>query len=58
MKNQRILKIIKSVKLTLMAHPENEPNSEFEDQIKSLEELEKLVKTEISGNTGNCKHEI
>ena len=35
-----ILEKIKSVKLCLMAHPDNEQDSEFEDRISDLEEIE------------------
>ena len=35
-----ILEKIKSVKLCLMAHPDNEVDSEFEDRISDLEEIE------------------
>jgi len=35
-----ILKKIKSVKLCLMAHPDNEIDSEFADRISDLEEIE------------------
>jgi len=34
------LKKIKSVKLCLMAHPDNQVNSEFADRISDLEEIE------------------
>lgn len=35
-----ILEKIKSVKLCLMAHPDNEVDSEFADRISDLEEIE------------------
>jgi hypothetical protein len=35
-----ILEKIKSVKLCLMAHPDNEKDSEFADRISDLEEIE------------------
>jgi hypothetical protein len=35
-----ILNKIKSVKLCLMAHPDNETDSEFADRISDLEEIE------------------
>ena len=35
-----ILKKIKSTKLCLMAHPDNEVDSEFADRITDLEEIE------------------
>jgi len=38
-----ILNKIKSVKLCLMAHPDNEINSEFADRISGLEEIENLL---------------
>jgi hypothetical protein len=40
MENKTMLQKIRSVKLCLMAHPDNEPNSEFEDRISDLEEIE------------------
>lgn len=40
MEKKRLLQIISSVKGTLMAHPDNEPNSEFEDRISSLQEIQ------------------
>ena len=39
-KKMNILNKIKSVKLCLMAHPDNEINSEFADRIADLEEIE------------------
>ena len=36
-----ILNKIKSVKLCLIAHPDNEIDSEFADRISDLEEIEK-----------------
>ena len=36
-----LLEKIKSVKLCLMAHPDNEVDSEFADRISDLEEIEK-----------------
>ena len=35
-----ILKKIKSIKLCLLAHPDNEENSEFADRITDLQEIE------------------
>ena len=46
-----MLQKIRSVKLCLMAHPDNEPNSEFEDRISDLEEIEKELKLKLE--TGN-----
>ncbi len=40
MEKKRMIQIVRSVKGTLMAHPDNEENSEFADRISSLEELE------------------
>ena len=45
MENEEILQKLRSVKLTLMAHPDNEPNSEFEDQISTIEEIEQALNT-------------
>jgi hypothetical protein len=36
----KMLKKIKSIKLCLMAHPDNEIGSEFADRISDLEEIE------------------
>ena len=38
-----LLDKIKSVKLCLMAHPDNEKDSEFEDRISDLEYIEKAL---------------
>jgi hypothetical protein len=43
MTKQEIIQKIKSVKLCLMAHPDNEQNSEFEDRISDLEEIESYL---------------
>lgn len=43
MENKRMIQIIRSVKGTLMAHPDNEADSEFADRISSLEELEQAL---------------
>jgi hypothetical protein len=40
MNTAEILKKIRSVKLCLMAHPDNEPDSEFADRISDMEEIE------------------
>lgn len=50
-----ILEKIKSLKLCLMAHPDNEENSEFADRISDLEDIEKelLIKryeVDFNGN--------
>jgi hypothetical protein len=43
---EEVLKKIKSTKLCLMAHPDNEVHSEFADRITDLEEIEiELLKT-------------
>ena len=39
MDKQSIIKKLESLKLNLSVHPENEPNSEFEDRITDLEEI-------------------
>lgn len=47
-KMSTILEKIKSVKLCLMAHPDNEQDSEFSDRISDLEEIEnELLKDTI-----------
>ena len=51
MENKTMLQKIRSVKLCLMAHPDNEPNSEFEDRISDLEEIENELKLKLE--TGN-----
>lgn len=38
-----MLNDIKSLKLNLMAHPDNEENSEFADRISDLEDIEKYL---------------
>lgn len=38
--SKELLQKIKSIKLCLMAHPDNEENSEFADRISDLEEIE------------------
>jgi hypothetical protein len=38
-----LLNKIKSVKLCLIAHPDNEKDSEFEDRISDLEHIEKAL---------------
>lgn len=43
MEKKRMIQIVRSVKWTLMAHPDNEENSEFADRISSLEELEQAL---------------
>lgn len=43
MEKKRMIQIIRSVKGTLMAHPDNEDNSEFADRISSLKELEQAL---------------
>lgn len=35
---------IASVKMCLMSHPDNEPNSEFADRIEDLQEIEDELK--------------
>ena len=48
MKQQEILQKLTSVKLLLMAHPDNELDSEFADRISDLEEIEKGLPNLIS----------
>lgn len=43
MEKKRMIQIVRSVKGTLMAHPDNEGNSEFADRVASLEELEQSL---------------
>ena len=43
LEKDEILSKIKSVKLCMMAHPDNETGSEFEDRISDLEELESQI---------------
>lgn len=46
MTKEEIIKKLQSVKLCLIAHPDNEVNSEFEDRIIDLEEiLESITET-------------
>ena len=44
METKELLQKIKSVKLCLMAHPDNSLNSEFADRISDLEEIESSLK--------------
>jgi hypothetical protein len=49
MEKKNMIQIVRSVKGTLMAHPDNEDNSEFSDRISSLEKLEQaLDKSNVS----------
>jgi len=43
-----IIKKLNSIKLCLSAHPDNEPNSEFEDRIDTLEEIIQSLPTYVS----------
>lgn len=58
MEINEIVQKLKSLKLNLEVHPENEPNSEFEDRISDLEEiipaLEKMVPPEFC----KCKYGV
>ena len=45
MKTKEMLQKIKSVLLCLSAHPDNEQNSEFEDRIEDLIEIEEYLKS-------------
>lgn len=47
---QKIQRMIRSVKLCLMAHPDNEPDSEFEDRISDLEEIEDILSLTQTNN--------
>ena len=42
-----LLQKIKSIKLCLMAHPDNEEHSEFADRISDLEEIEKELSQKL-----------
>lgn len=44
MDKAKILKKINSVKLCMMAHPDNEPFSEFEDRLCDLEDIASFVR--------------
>lgn len=44
MVHSELMRKLRSVKLCLQAHPDNEPGSEFEDRISDLEELEEFLK--------------
>ena len=37
--NRQIMQKLRSVRLCLMAHPDNEPDSEFADRIEDIDEL-------------------
>lgn len=43
MTNIEMLQKIRSVLLCLIAHPDNEENSEFQDRISDLEEIEEFL---------------
>ncbi len=43
------LKKIKSIKLCLMAHPDNQINSEFADRITDLEDIESQLEKQQQG---------
>jgi hypothetical protein len=45
---KELLKKIKSVKLCLMAHPDNQEHSEFADRIADLKEIENELQMIIS----------
>ena len=50
---KEIIRKLQSVRLCLMAHPDNEKGSEFEDRINDLEEIErKLLNTEQDAKAG------
>ena len=40
MKNQEMIQKIRSIRLCLSAHPDNEQNSEFADRIQDCDEIE------------------
>lgn len=41
----KTLQKLNSIRLCLMAHPDNEPNSEFADRISDLDEVINAIKT-------------
>ena len=43
MRKKEILKSLQGIKLCLMAHPDNEENSEFEIRINQIEEIEESI---------------
>ena len=43
MRTKEILKALHGIKLCLMAHPDNEENSEFEIRINQIEEIEESI---------------
>jgi len=48
MKNSEILQKIKSVKYCMIAHPDNIKDSEFEDRIEDLQEIEDFLSKGVS----------
>lgn len=46
--NQEILNKIKSIKLCLMAHPDNTLHSEFADRITDCEQIEAMLSNQCS----------
>lgn len=44
MEQREIIMKLKSIKLCLMAHPDNEPDSEFEDRINDIVDIENYFK--------------
>lgn len=44
---KEMLQKVRSIRLCLLAHPDNEENSEFADRIADLEELEKYFVKQI-----------
>jgi hypothetical protein len=51
---EEVLKKIKSIKLCLMAHPNNEVDSEFADRITDLEEIQ----IELEKQQGYSEEEV
>lgn len=58
MKPEEILKRIKSVKLCMMSHPDNEPNSEFSDRINDLTQIQEALIIPVIKDCSTCKHEM
>jgi hypothetical protein len=50
---KEILRKISSLKLNLMVHPDNQPNSEFEDRISDLEAIDQALKSGYYKPFGN-----
>jgi hypothetical protein len=48
MKKEEMLRNIQSVKLCMMAHPDNTEGSEFEDRIDDLDEIEQKLQKQVN----------